>query len=64
MSLGKKEQENMDKDLELAEQEQEIPEEIERKREIGKLRTGYTTGTSAACCGKGGAFSAYNWQYN
>jgi cobalt-precorrin-5B (C1)-methyltransferase len=53
MSLGKKEQENMDKDLELAEQEQEIPEEIERKREIGKLRTGYTTGTSAAAAAKG-----------
>jgi cobalt-precorrin-5B (C1)-methyltransferase len=53
MSIGNKEPENIDKDLELAEQEQEIPEEIKKKREIGKLRTGYTTGTSAAAAAKG-----------
>jgi cobalt-precorrin-5B (C1)-methyltransferase len=38
--------------LKLAEQEQELPFEIEEKRKQGKLRTGYTTGTSAAAATK------------
>jgi cobalt-precorrin-5B (C1)-methyltransferase len=42
-----------DRDLELAEQEQELPPEIEEKRRKGALRTGYTTGTTATAATKG-----------
>ena len=35
-------------DLELAEREQELPAEIEEKKKKGALRSGYTTGTTAA----------------
>ena len=44
--------ENEEEELKLAEQEQELPFEIEEKRKQGKLRTGYTTGTSAAAATK------------
>lgn len=41
-----------DDDLALAEQEQELPQEIEEKKKKGTLRTGYTTGTTAAAATK------------
>src|SRR4030095_1024217 len=41
-----------EEELNLAEQEQELPFEIEEKQKQGKLRTGYTTGTSAAAATK------------
>jgi cobalt-precorrin-5B (C1)-methyltransferase len=40
------------KDLELAEREQLLPPEIQEKRTRGTLRTGFTTGTSAAAATK------------
>ena len=46
------EEEKEEEELKLAEQEQELPFEIEEKRKQGKLRTGYTTGTSAAAATK------------
>jgi cobalt-precorrin-5B (C1)-methyltransferase len=46
------EEEDEEEGLKLAEQEQELPFEIEEKRKQGKLRTGYTTGTSAAAATK------------
>ncbi|AFU58740.1 cobalt-precorrin-6A synthase [Candidatus Nitrososphaera gargensis Ga9.2] len=46
-----------DKDLELAEQEQELPPEIEEKRRKGALRTGYTTGTTATAATKGALYA-------
>ena len=39
-------------DLDLAEQEQELPLEIEEKKRKGTLRSGYTTGTCAAAATK------------
>jgi cobalt-precorrin-5B (C1)-methyltransferase len=44
--------EEQEEELNLAEQEQELPFEIEDKQKQGKLRTGYTTGTSAAAATK------------
>ncbi|HEY7507845.1 MAG TPA: cobalt-precorrin-5B (C(1))-methyltransferase [Nitrososphaera sp.] len=41
-----------DRDLALAEQEQELPAEIEEKKKKGVLRTGYTTGTTATAATK------------
>lgn len=41
-----------DDDLALAEQEQELPQEIEEKKKKGALRTGYTTGTTATAATK------------
>ncbi len=46
-----------DKDLELAEQEQELPPEIEEKKRKGALRTGYTTGTTATAATKGALYA-------
>jgi cobalt-precorrin-5B (C1)-methyltransferase len=46
-----------DKDLELAEQEQELPHEIEEKKRRGTLRTGYTTGTTATAATKGALYA-------
>lgn len=40
------------KDLELAEREQQLPLEIQEKRTRGALRTGFTTGTSATAATK------------
>lgn len=40
------------KDLELAEREQQLPSEIQEKRTRGALRTGFTTGTSATAATK------------
>ncbi|MGB6590714.1 MAG: cobalt-precorrin-5B (C(1))-methyltransferase [Candidatus Nitrosopolaris sp.] len=40
------------KDLELAEKEQNLPLEIQEKRRRGALRTGFTTGTSATAATK------------
>jgi cobalt-precorrin-5B (C1)-methyltransferase len=54
MALGKSENEDdaQKEDLKLAEQEQELPEEVEEKRKKGILKTGYTTGTSATAATK------------
>jgi cobalt-precorrin-5B (C1)-methyltransferase len=41
-----------DQDLKLAEQENELQEEVEEKRRMGTLKTGYTTGTSATAATK------------
>jgi cobalt-precorrin-5B (C1)-methyltransferase len=41
-----------EEDLMLAEQEQELPANIEEKRRTGTLKTGYTTGTSATAATK------------
>src|ERR1051326_305423 len=41
-----------EQDLKLAEQEQELPANIEEKKRRGTLRTGYTTGTSATAATK------------
>lgn len=46
-----------DKDIELAEQEQELPPEIEEKKRRGALRTGYTTGTTATAATKGALYA-------
>lgn len=46
-----------DKDLELAEREQELPPEIEEKKRKGTLRTGYTTGTTATAATKGALYA-------
>lgn len=46
-----------DKDLELAEQEQELPPEVEEKKRKGALRTGYTTGTTATAATKGALYA-------
>ena len=46
------EQNEDEEELKLAEQEQELPFEIEEKRKQGKLRTGFTTGTCAAAATK------------
>ena len=50
--LDKSEEEEEEEELNLAEQEQELPFEIVEKQKQGKLRTGYTTGTSAAAATK------------
>ena len=42
----------MTDDIELAEQEQELPEEIAEKKKKGTLKTGYTTGTTATVATK------------
>lgn len=44
--------ENFESDLELAEQEQELPAKIKEKKNKGLLRTGYTTGTCATAATK------------
>ncbi len=41
-----------DEDLKLAQQEQNLPPEIEEKKRKGTLRTGYTTGTTATAATK------------
>jgi cobalt-precorrin-5B (C1)-methyltransferase len=46
-----------DKDIELAEQEQELPPEIEEKKRRGILRTGYTTGTTATAATMGALYA-------
>jgi len=46
-----------DKDIELAEQEQELPPEVEEKKKKGALRTGYTTGTTATAATKGALYA-------
>lgn len=46
-----------DKDLELAELEQELPPDIEEKKRKGALRTGYTTGTTATAATKGALYA-------
>jgi cobalt-precorrin-5B (C1)-methyltransferase len=46
-----------DRDLELAEQEQELPPEIEEKKRKGALKTGYTTGTTATAATKAALYA-------
>ncbi len=46
-----------DDDLSLAEQEQELPAEIEEKKRKGALRTGYTTGTTATAATKAALYA-------
>lgn len=46
-----------DDDLSLAEKEQELPAEVEEKRKKGQLRTGYTTGTTAAAATKAALYT-------
>lgn len=46
-----------EEDLRLAEQEQELPPEIEDKKRKGALRTGYTTGTTATAATKAGLYA-------
>ena len=46
-----------DKDLELAEQEQELPPEVEEKKKKGALKNGFTTGTTAAAATKGALYA-------
>lgn len=46
-----------DKDLELAEREQNLPPEMEEKKRKGTLRTGYTTGTTATAATKGALYA-------
>jgi cobalt-precorrin-5B (C1)-methyltransferase len=46
-----------DDDLSLAEQEQELPAEVEEKKRKGILRTGYTTGTTAAAATKAALYA-------
>src|ERR1044072_6053503 len=41
-----------EQDLKLAEQEQELPANVEEKKRRGTLKTGYTTGTSATAATK------------
>jgi cobalt-precorrin-5B (C1)-methyltransferase len=41
-----------DDDIDLAEKEQDLPSEIRQKKQEGRLRTGYTTGASAAAATK------------
>lgn len=47
-----KEEEEIVDLLSLAEQEQELPQEVEQKRSKGLLKTGYTTGTCASAATK------------
>jgi cobalt-precorrin-5B (C1)-methyltransferase len=50
-----------EQDLEkLAEQEQKLPLEIEKKKREGTLRTGYTTGTTATAATKGALYALIN----
>jgi cobalt-precorrin-5B (C1)-methyltransferase len=49
-----------DQDLNLAEQEQKLPPEIEEKKRRGALRTGYTTGTTATAATKGALYALIN----
>lgn len=46
-----------DRDIELAEREQELPPEIEEKKRKGKLRTGYATGTTATAATKAALYA-------
>lgn len=46
-----------DEDIELAEQEQELPPEIEEKKRKGALKTGFTTGTTASAATKGALYA-------
>ncbi|HEX2614823.1 MAG TPA: cobalt-precorrin-5B (C(1))-methyltransferase [Nitrososphaera sp.] len=46
-----------DTDLELAEQEQELPPGVEEKKRQGALRTGFTTGTTATAATKGALYA-------
>ncbi|HKX81246.1 MAG TPA: cobalt-precorrin-5B (C(1))-methyltransferase CbiD, partial [Nitrososphaera sp.] len=50
--MGKEGDEQFYKDLQLAEKEQELPADIKEKMKHGKLRTGFTTGTTAAAATK------------
>ena len=46
-----------DKDIELAEQEQDLPADIKEKKRTGALRKGYTTGTTATAATKGALYA-------
>ena len=55
--VGKEGDEQFYEDLELAEQEQELPPEVEEKKRKGALRTGYTTGTTATAATRGALYA-------
>jgi cobalt-precorrin-5B (C1)-methyltransferase len=57
MFLDKDKDQDLDK---LAEQEQKLPPEIEKKKRKGTLRTGYTTGTTATAATKGALYALIN----
>ena len=44
--------EKISNDLSIAESEQDLPSEVREKKLRGQLKTGYTTGTSAAAASK------------
>src|ERR1044072_3918564 len=44
--------EKISDDLYIAEREQDLPQEVKDKKLSGRLKTGYTTGTSAAAASK------------
>ena len=44
--------EKISNDLSIAESEQDLPQEVKEKKLSGQLKTGYTTGTSAAAASK------------
>ncbi|MDQ4073502.1 MAG: cobalt-precorrin-5B (C(1))-methyltransferase [Thermoproteota archaeon] len=48
---------NYDDDLSLAEKEQDLPKEIKEKKLKGLLRTGFTTGTTAAAATKAALYA-------
>jgi len=55
--VGRDGDEQFYRDLELAENEQELPPEVQEKKRQGTLRSGYTTGTTAAAATKGALFA-------
>jgi cobalt-precorrin-5B (C1)-methyltransferase len=57
MFLDRDEEQDLEK---LAEQEQKLPLEIEKKKREGTLRTGYTTGTTATAATKGALYALIN----
>lgn len=57
--VGREGDEQFYRELELAESEQELPAAILEKKQKGILRTGYTTGTSAAAAAKAATYTLF-----